>query len=195
MQELHLWEKPKPPTPPEERYLYGLVAEFDDADDFLIAAGRTREEGYTRMEGYAPFPMEGMSEALGHTDTWIPKIMLVGGILGAFSGFGLLFWTTVVAYPLNIGGRPIFAWPSYIPITFEMTVLLSSLAGVVGMFLLNGLPSPYHPLFEAPNFDRATSDRFFLCVEAVDPRFDLEQTRSFLEGLRALQVSEVQVRK
>jgi len=125
----------------------------------------------------------------------IPWIMLVGGILGAVGGFSLIYYCQVIAYPLNIGGRPLFGWPSAIPITFECTVLASALSGILGMFILNGLPQPYHPVFDAPNFDRATSDRFFLCIEATDPNFDLGETRQFMETLGALQVSEVELRK
>jgi hypothetical protein len=175
--------------------VYGVIAEFDDAPALIEAAGRARAEGYRSVEAYTPFPVEGLSEALGHRDHFVPFIMLGGGFLGALSGFSLLAWTTVIDYPLNIGGRPLFGWPSWIPITFEMTVLLAAISGIVGMFALNGLPMPYHPVFDARNFDRATSDRFFLCVEATDPKFNRVETREFLESLGALHVSEVELRK
>jgi hypothetical protein len=177
------------------RSVYGLVAEFDTPEDVLAAARLAREAGYRRMDAFSPFPVEGLSEALGHRDKLIPYIMLAGGIAGGVGGFAFLTWTTVIDYPLNIGGRPLFAWPSFIPITFELTVLLSALSGILGMFVLNGLPEPYHPLFEAKNFDRASSDRFFLAVEARDPRYDSTETRAFLENLNPLAVQELVVEK
>lgn len=180
---------------PEETPLYGLIAEFEHAGDVVDAARRSREAGYRRMDAYSPFPVDGLSDALGHRDEYVPIIMLVGGILGLALGFGFLYYCMVITYPLNIGGRPAYSWPFYIPITFECTVLLAALSGVVGMFALNGLPMPYHPVFDAPHFDRATSRSFFLCIEATDPSFDVEQTRRFLESLKPLQVTEVELRK
>ncbi len=177
------------------RFLYGLIAEFEEADQVVAAAARTREAGYRRMDAYTPFPVDGLSEALGHRDTWVPLIMLIGGVLGAIGGFGLVYYCLVVSYPLNIGGRALLGWPHYIPITFECTVLLSSLSGVFGMLVLNGLPQPYHPVFDAPDFDKATSSRFFLCIEADDPRFDREATRRFMETLGAARVDEVELKK
>jgi len=180
------------------RISYGLIAEFDDAHHIIGAAATAREAGYRRMDAYTPFPVEGLSEALGHKDIHVPLIMLAGGILGALAGFGLIYYTMVLDYPLNIGGRPLelhHTWATFIPITFELTVLTSAMLGIVGMFALNGLPQPYHPVFDAPNFDRASSDRFFLCIEAQDPRFDIVETRSFLESLGASNVSEIELRK
>ena len=174
---------------------YGMLAEFDDAPHLVAAARKARDAGYTKLDGYSPFPIEGLSEALGQRDFLIPKIMLAGGALGGFGGFAFLYWATVVDYPLNIGGRPLFAWPSFIPITFELTVLLSALSGIAGMFILNGLPQPYHPLFNVPAFDRASSDKFFLCIEVEDPQYDTEQTRAFLEGLDTVRVTEVMLKK
>src|SRR5687767_11854481 len=135
-----------------ERFVYGLIAEFEHAPDVVSASRRAREAGYRRMDAYSPFPVEGLSEALGFRDHWVPWIMLIGGAIGGLGGFGFLTWTSVLDYPLNVGGRPLFGWPSWVPITFECTVLLSALAGIVGMFGLNGLPRPYHPVFDAPNF-------------------------------------------
>lgn len=178
-----------------ERFLYGFIAEFEHAEEVVNAARRTHEAGYRQVDAYSPFPVEGLSEALGFRDHLVPFIMLAGGTLGAVGGFGLLYYCMVVSYPLNVGGHPLFGWPSYIPITFECTVLLSALFGVIGMCVLNGLPMPYHPVFDAPGFERATSSRFFLCIEARDPHFDHEETRRFMEGLGALQVSEVELRK
>lgn len=174
---------------------YGLLAEFDDPMQLVHAARQTRDAGYRKIDAYTPLPVDGLSEALGQRDFWIPKIMLAGGALGGFGGFAFLSWTMVVDYPLNIGGRPLFAWPSLIPITFELTVLVAALSGIVGMFMLNGLPQPYHPLFDAPNFHRATSDKFFLCVEAGDAQYDLAKTTEFLEGLGAVRVTEVMLKK
>ncbi len=179
----------------EEAFLYGLMAEFEHAEPLVEAARQAREQGYERVEAYTPFPVEGLSDALGHRDKWVPLIMLAGGVLGCAAGFGLIYWCTVSAYPLNVGGRPLFGWPYFVPITFEVTVLVSALSGVVGMLLLNGLPMPYHPVFDAPDFARASSDRFFLCIEASDPRFDRKGTREYLESLGALSVSEVELKK
>jgi hypothetical protein len=179
----------------EERFLYGIIAEFEDAGQVIAAARRAHEAGYRRMDAYTPFPVEGLSDALGHRDIAVPMIMLAGGVLGAIGGFGFLWWTMAVDYPVNIGGRPLLSWPSFIPITFECTVLLSALSGVIGMFLLNGLPQPYHPVFDAPDFAKATSSGFFLCIESTDPHFDREETRRFMETLGAEQVSEVELKK
>jgi hypothetical protein len=178
-----------------ERFLYGIIAEFEHAEDVVAAARRTREAGYRRLDAYSPFPVEGLSEALGFRDTTVPKIMLAAGLLGGLGGFALLYWGMAASYPLNIGGRPLYGWPYFIPITFECIVLLAALAGVVGMFMVNGLPMPYHPVFDAPDFLRATSDRFFLCIEAEDPNFSHQETRRFMESLGAAQVSDVELRK
>lgn len=179
----------------DETFLYGLIAEFDDAHQIVEAAKRVRAAGYRKVDAYSPLPVEGLDEAIGFRDTHVPHIMLVAGILGGLTGFFGIYYLLVHEYPMNIGGRPEFAWPMYIPITFELTVLFAALCGIGGMIALNGLPQPYHPVFEAPNFDRATSDRFFLCIEAKDPGFDREKTRAFMEGLGALNVSEIELRK
>ncbi|MBW3621807.1 MAG: DUF3341 domain-containing protein [Armatimonadetes bacterium] len=171
------------------------MAEFEHAEDVVAAARRVRDAGYKKIDAYTPFPVEGLSEALGFRDHWIPFLMLIGGIVGCIGGFALVYYCTVIAYPLNIGGRPLFSWPMYIPVTFECTVLVAALTGVLGMFLLNGLPMPYHPVFDHPDFDRASSDRFFLCIEARDPNFDFTETRRFMETLGALHVSDIELRK
>jgi hypothetical protein len=178
-----------------QRHIYGLIAEFEDAHEIVHAANEVYDEGYRKMDAYTPLPVEGLPEALGFKDMYVPSMMLVAGIGGAFLGFFGLYYLLVYEYPMNIGGRPIFPWPMYLPITFELTVLCAALTGIFGMFAINGLPQPYHPVFDAPNFDRATSDRFFLCIEAKDPQFDLDETRRFLEGLGASRVSEVELRK
>ncbi len=172
--------------------LYGLMAEFGAAGDLVAAAHRSREAGYTKLDAYTPYPIEEVSEALGHHHSKLPLIVLVGGIVGFLAGFGLQWWSSVVAYPHNVGGRPLNSWISFIPVTFETTVLVAALAAVLGMFALNKLPMPYHPVFNAKRFALASRDRFFLCIEATDPRFDPVATRDFLAGLGPTEVSEVE---
>lgn len=184
-------ERERTEEPESEGFFYGIVAEFEHPEDVLAAAQRTHEAGYRRVDAYSPYPVEGLSEALGYRDFWVPLIMLTGGILGALAGFGLLYYCMVISYPINVGGEPLYGWPIYVPITYECTILLSALAGIFGMFLLNRLPQPYHPVFEAAGFDRASTDRFFLCIEANDPNFDREETHRFLESLGAMNVSAV----
>lgn len=178
------------PIPPNR--LYGLVAEFDSPEQLVDAAGRAHREGYRKMDAYSPTPVEGLSEALGIHGNPMQAIVFVGGLLGALGGYGLQYWVSVMAYPLNIGGKPLHSWVAFIPITFEMMVLSASIFAVVGMLALNGLPQPYHPIFNAPRFALASTDRFFLCIEAADPHFDREATRSFLEALSPTGVAEVE---
>jgi ActD protein len=172
--------------------VYGLLAEFSDPNELIAAVRRTREAGYRDIDAYTPFPIEALSEALGMHYNRLPLVVLIGGIVGALAGLGLQYWTAVVDYPINVGGRPFFSLPSFIPITFETTVLVAALSAVLGMLALNGLPMPYHPVFNVPRFALATRDRFFLCIEATDPRFDREDTRRFLERLAPREVSEVE---
>src|SRR5438477_4705919 len=153
--------------------LYGLMAEFDDPNAIVVAARRAYTEGYRRMNAYSPFPIEELSEAIGFHHNRLPLIVLIGGILGGLSGYLLQYYTAVIDYPINIGGRPLHSWPAFIPITFEMTVLGAALFAVLGMLALNGLPMPYHPVFNAPRFELASRNRFFLCIETRDPKFDL----------------------
>jgi hypothetical protein len=171
---------------------YGLVAEFETAASLLRAARRTYEEGYRRIDAFSPLPVEGLAEAIGFHRTRVPLIVLLGGIAGALGGFYLQYWISVVNYPVNVGGRPYNSWPSFIPVTFEMTILVAAFSALIGMLALNGLPMPYHPLFNVPRFALATRNRFFLCIEGRDPRFDLQATRQFLESLNAREVSEVE---
>src|SRR5438309_2613922 len=174
-----------PPT------LYGLVAEFDEPTTLVAAAKKAYAEGYRRMDAYSPIPIEELHDALGFHHTRLPLIVLIGGIVGLLAGYGLEYWTSVIAYPMNIGGRPFHTWPSFIPVAFETTILGAALFAVLGMLALNGLPMPYHPVFNAPRFALATRDRFFLCIEAADPRFDRDRTGELLRGLGATEVSEV----
>ncbi len=174
-----------------EPVLYGLLAEFDDPEQLLAAVRAARASGYRKMDAYTPFPIEGLAHALGFHRTRVSLVALVGGLIGGFGGFWLQYWCNAINYPLNIGGRPLNSWPSFIPVTFELTVLGAAVAAVVGLFILNGLPMPYHPVFNVPRFALASRDRFFLCIEATDAQFDLQATREFLAGLRPREVSEV----
>lgn len=172
--------------------LYGLMAEFTTPEELVSATSRAYAEGYRRMDAYTPFPVTGLPEALGSRGTVVSKMVGIAAILGAIGGFGLMYWISVIAYPINVAGRPFNSWPAYIPITFETTVLLASLTAVVGMFALNGFPEPYHPVFNVPRFGMASKNRFFLCIEAHDPIFDLERTRGFMQGFEGVQeVSDV----
>ena len=173
--------------------LYGVMAEFAQPEQVLEAAQRAYAAGYRNMDAYSPMPIEGLAEAVGFKRNWVSLIVLVGGLAGCVGGFMLLWWITVVAYPHNVGGRPFNSWPTYIPITFECTVLLASLSSVIGMFALNKLPMPYHPVFNVAEFaKRASIDRFFLCIEASDPKFDKEKTKAFLMELNPEEVAEVE---
>lgn len=171
--------------------IYGILAEFDSSTDLVYAARAAYAAGYRKMDAYSPFPIEEASEAIGFHKSRVPLIVLLGGLLGGLSGFGLQYWINVISYPLNIGGKPYDSWPAFIVPTFEMTILFAGLSGVFGMFALNGLPMPYHPLFNVDRFSAVTRDRFFLCVEAADPKFDLVDTQRFMESLKPLSVSEV----
>ncbi len=174
-----------------EPLLHGLMAEFDDPETLVQVTRRAYDEGYRQMDAYSPFPIEELGEALGIHRTAVPLLVLVGGIVGAISGYGLQYWVSAIAYPLNVGGRPFNSWPSFIPVTFEMTVLVAALTAVFGMLALNRLPMPYHPVFNVPRFALATRDRFFLCIESTDPKFDADRTRDFLERFAPREVSEV----
>jgi hypothetical protein len=172
---------------------HGLMAEFESSSAVTAAARRARMEGYTRLDAYSPFPVEALAEALGHTSRgWLPAIVLAGGVVGGLGGYMLQYWTSVHAYPLVVGGKPLHSWPAFVPVTFECVVLGAALAAVVGMLALNGLPRPYHPVFNVPAFAAASRNRFFLCVEATDPKFDATATRRFLEGLAPVGVYDVE---
>jgi hypothetical protein len=175
---------------PSER-IYGLMAEFDDPNHLVLAARQARDAGYRCMDAYSPMPIEELHEALGAHHTRLPLIVLLGGMAGCIGGYGLQWWASTIAYPLNVGGRPFHSWPAFIPVTFECTILVAALSAVFGMLALNGLPQPYHPVFNVPRFALATRNRFFLCIEATDPRFDLEKTRAFLAALKPREVTTV----
>jgi hypothetical protein len=171
--------------------IYGLMGEFQDPAALLAAARRAREAGYRRMDAYSPFPVEGLSEALELPPTRMPLLVLAGGILGCAGGYILQVWAMVWSYPLNIGGRPLHSWPSFIPVAFETTILCAALAAVFGMLALNGLPMPYHPVFNVPRFSAASRHAFFLCVEAADPVFHAEELRRRFREWGAKEVSDV----
>lgn len=172
--------------------LVGLLAEYPHPGALLDAARSTREAGYRRFDTYSPFPVHGMDEAMGSGESKVGYLVFIGGVTGAFLGWWLQWWTGGVDYPLNISGKPFFAiWPS-VPIIFEVTVLLASLAAVVGMLALNGLPRLYNPLFDVDAFEGASDDRFFLHIEADDPAFDEEDTEAFLRELGAERVDRVE---
>ena len=173
--------------------LYGVMAEFDNPSDLVSAARRTYEAGYRRINGYSPYPIEELWEAIGFHHTRLPVIVLIGGIIGGLGGFFMQYYLAVIQYPINVGGKPLNSWPSFIPITFEMTILCAAFAAVFGMLALNKLPQPYHPVFNAPNFALATRDHFFLVIEANDPRYRHDEVVDFMKGLGAKDVSDVEV--
>ncbi|MEP6994627.1 MAG: DUF3341 domain-containing protein [Acidobacteriota bacterium] len=172
--------------------LYGLMAEFAAPGELVEAARRARAAGYEKLDAYTPYPIEAMTEALDLHDRRLPAVVLGGGILGGLAGYALCYWTSVIEYPLNIGGKPFHSAPAFIVPTFETTILFAAFAAVLGMLALNGLPMPYHPVFNAPRFALASRDRFFLCIEARDPRFDHDETWKFLTGLNPLAVMDVE---
>jgi hypothetical protein len=177
-------KKPKPP-------IYGLLAEFTQPEPLVDAAHRAYTEGYRKLDAYSPYPIEGLAEAIGFTHNRMPVIVLIGAICGGLLALAMQWFSAVIHYPLNVGGRPLFSWPAFVPITFELTILLGAFSAVIGMLGLNGLPMPYHPLFHVPSFAMASRNRFFLCIQADDPKFDPVETRRFLEGLGARHVCEV----
>lgn len=171
--------------------IYGLLAEFETPEQVLAAARRTREAGYRRIDAFTPIPVEGLAEAVGFTWTSLPIVVFIGGLLGGITGFGMCWYANVISFPLDIGGKPFNSWPMWIPITFELTVLGGALAATFGMLAMNGLPTPYHPIFNVSRFALASTDRFFLCIKARDKKFDVAQTKDFLEGLNPHGVFEI----
>jgi len=168
----------KPKTP-----VYGLLVEFLTAAEILAATRRVRQAGYRNIDAYSPYPVEGLAAELGLRNTRIPFIVLMGGLIGAGVGFFMQYYSMAIDYPINSGGRPYNSWPVFIPITFELLILVAAFAAFLGMVFLNGLPLHHHPLFNVPQFDRSSQDRFFLCIEATDPQFDLRSTAEFLATL------------
>ena len=172
--------------------VYGLLAEFDTPAALVAAAKRVYAEGYRRIDTFSPFPIEEAWETIGHHDRRLSAIVLGGGLAGLLTGVGLQEWVHNIAYPLNIGGKPLNSWPQFVPVAFELTILFAALAAVIGMIVLNGLPMPYHPVFNVPRFEHASRDKFFLLVESTDPKFDRRRTLEFLKGLNASEINEVQ---
>ena len=173
--------------------LYGVIAEFENPSDLVAAARRVYSLGYRRINGYSPYPIEELSEAIGFTHTSLPLIVFIGGLIGGIGGFLMQYYIEVIDYPINVGGKPYNSWPAFIPITFEMTVLVAAFSAVLGMLVLNKLPQPYHPVFNLPNFALATRDRFFLAVEANDQKFDHAEVVELLKSLNAVEVNDVEV--
>ena len=171
---------------------YGLMAEFESAQALFDAAKKVGEAGYTKTDAFSPFPIHGLHEALGFKERLVAPTVLMGGITGALTGYGLCYWTSVIDWPMNIGGRPYHSWVSFIPPTFEVTILFSAFAAVFGMLAMNGLPQPYHPVFNVERFSRASQDAFFLAIEADDPKFNATATRQFLQSLNAKAVVQVE---
>jgi len=171
--------------------IYGLMAEFDNVDSVIAAAHRVHAAGYRKIDAYSPFPLEELSEAIGFEKNGVALVCLVGGLLGGTAAYILQWWINTISYPTNIGGRPFHSWPSFIIVTFEMTILFSGLSAVFGMIALNGLPMPYHPVFNVPQFDAASRDKFFIIIFSTDKNYDPIRTRQFLEGLDPISVAEV----
>jgi hypothetical protein len=172
--------------------IYGLIAEFDDPEVLLHATQASYDAGYRKMDAYTPFPVHGMEDALGLKRSRLPLLILLGGLFGGLAGYGLQYWASVINYPYNIAGRPLHSWPMFMPVTFETTVLFAAFAAVFGMLAVNGLPQPYHPVFNVPGFELASRNHFYLCIESSDPKFDMDETRRFLESVHSRKVSEVE---
>jgi ActD protein len=170
---------------------YGLMAEFDTPEQLMVAAEAAYDAGFRNMDAYTPFPVEGLADAIGFRKTSVPLVVLIGALLGTSTAYLLQYWINVIAYPVNVGGRPFHSWPAFIIVCFELTILFGGITAVVGMLALNGLPLPYHPVFNSERFEAASRDKFFLCIEAVDPKFDRAETERFLAGLNPRIVEEL----
>ncbi len=182
-------------TSPTIQGLHGLMAEYPSAQHLLDAAEKAHSAGFRAMDAYTPFPVEAISEVIcDHHKSKVPLICLTGGIAGALAGWGLQIWTSTVDYPMNIGGKPYNSWPAFIPVLFETTVLFAAFSAAIGMFVLNGLPQPYHPVFNVSRFrEKASRDGYFLCIEAQDGKFDRSGTREFLLSTGAMEVNDVEL--
>jgi hypothetical protein len=176
----------------KQKTIYGLMAEFETPEQVLQAALRTHAAGYQKIDAYTPIPVEGLAEAVGFDWTSLPIVVFIGGLLGGCTGFGMCWYANVISFPMNVGGKPLNSWPAWIPITFELTILGAALSAVIGMLAMNGLPTPYHPVFNVPRFALATTDRFFLCIKSRDKAFDLARTKAFLEELKPQGVFEIE---
>jgi hypothetical protein len=165
-----------------EQKVFGLMAEFETVDALFAATRRARQAGYRDMDAYTPYAVEGLAEELGESKSRIPLVVLIGGLVGASAGFLMQYWSMAIDYPFNAGGRPLNSWPAFIPVAFEMMILVASFSAFLSMLFMNDLPRPHHPLFNVPQFARASQDRFFLCIEATDPQFDPQRTLEFLSG-------------
>lgn len=174
-----------------ETSLYGLMAEFKDIQPLIEASAAVRKQGYAAVDAYSPFPSEELCDAIGHNKNPLAKLVFFGGLLGVTGGFSMEYIACVLHYPWRVGGKPFNSWPAFIPIAYECMILGAALVAVFGMFALNRLPMPYHPVFNIREFEKASKDGFFLVIESRDPKFKLEETRAFLQGLKATAVYEV----
>ena len=171
--------------------LYGVIAEFNDPQALLDAANAARERGYVDIDAFSPFPIHGLDDAIGFRKSRLALVVLIMGILGGIGGFLMCWYANVISYPWNIGGRPLNSWPAWIPITFECTILVAAFGAVFGMLALNGLPMPYHPVFNLKRFDQATRDKFFLVIQSRDPKFNINEVRDFLDTLQPREIVDV----
>ncbi len=174
--------------------LYGITGQFDSEENLVAAARRMIAEGFRQIDAFSPYPIEGLASIIRRERSLAPLLILMGGLTGAVAGYGMQLYAMGYYYPLNVGGRPLNSWPLFVPIAFELTVLFSAFAGVIGMLVLNRLPRIYHPLFSVPGFDRVSSDQFFLCIEATDPSFDERRVRELLQSLHSTAITEVRQR-